>query len=194
MAKWNYKWVRINGKQITEHKHIMQQHLGRTLEKHEVVHHKNENPQDNRIENLELTTRKEHSLYHAIKDEAGKRISTGYGIDNPFYGRKHKDRTKKAISEKNTRHDISIEKIKKLMQEGMLLKDIAKELGCGLNTISRRLKKNNIVVKVANRSDVTAELIKEYIKKDYTYSEIAKELNCCIDILFKRMRLFDNTK
>lgn len=53
-TKNGYITIRIDGKHVFEHRILMEQKLGRKLEKHESVHHINGIRNDNRLENLEL--------------------------------------------------------------------------------------------------------------------------------------------
>lgn len=49
---------------VREHRVIMEKHIGRILSRKELVHHKNHIPTDNRIDNLMIMTKSEHSTHH----------------------------------------------------------------------------------------------------------------------------------
>ncbi len=55
---------------VYEHRIIMENSIRRLLRSNEVVHHKNGDGKDNRIDNLELLTASEHQKLHARKQGA----------------------------------------------------------------------------------------------------------------------------
>lgn len=64
-------YVKQNGRH--QHRRVMEEYLGRKLTFQEVVHHKNRNKHDNRLENLEILTRAEHAREHIEEMRAGSR-------------------------------------------------------------------------------------------------------------------------
>lgn len=125
-----YKSKKINGKKIDEHRFIMEQFLGRKLDRYEVVHHINGDKSDNRIENLQLMTLSEHSKLHNI----GKKISNEQK-NKLSEIQKNRPNARRSIS------DETIIEMAKLRKQGFSFRAIDKYFNLSNKTSSKILQK-----------------------------------------------------
>jgi len=59
-----YRMIRVNGRNVLEHRHVMEQHLGRSLRPDEVVHHVDGDRRNNAVSNLRVMDWGDHTALH----------------------------------------------------------------------------------------------------------------------------------
>ncbi len=148
-----YKTVWKEGKQVRLHRYLMASYLGRDLSSNELVHHKNGNRLDNRIENLEILTRSEHF-------------------------KKHPEVLLKFI-EKNS-YKFNEEDICTAFNSGESINSIRKKLNCSAYPIRRILRKHEIdtlsrkhnrkekgICKICGEKEYNNSLCRKHYMADY---------------------------
>ena len=119
IGKNGYRLFLIRGIRIYEHRKIWEEAYGK-IPKDCHVHHKNGNKLDNRIENLELIKKTEHTSKHAKKNGFGKNRTGCQPI--------------------NKTKQIIINKIQELRKQGIYLKDICKQVNLSYPTVQKYAK------------------------------------------------------
>ena len=109
-----------------------------------IINHKDENPSNNMVDNLEWCTPKYNSNYGNIKEKQRlAKLNKYNGADNPMYGRKHSDKTKNLMSINHYNCNGGFNpRAKRVICDGKIyecVKDCAKEYGVNHISMTRFL-------------------------------------------------------
>jgi hypothetical protein len=124
-----YPAICINRKWFYVHILIGETIYGK-IRKGYVIHHRDKNKLNALPENLEVMTNRKHLKQHGEERK---------GVD--FRSAEGKANSINSAREVRIRKDVTVEKVAELRAKGLTIPEIAEELNCGVNTVSRRLSK-----------------------------------------------------
>ena len=148
---------------------LVYEHFNGSIPNGYVIHHKDGNKLNNRIENLQLMSSKEHRVEH-LHDTIGKYTFTHEntaGVNNPFYGKKHteesKERNRQAHLGKEPANKIIIneEQFANNYLSGMTINDLTKIYPMKYGAVRNRLIKLGLLQQ--NHKVKSVEVLKDLI-------------------------------
>ena len=81
----------INGKDVPEHRIVMENHLGRKLKSEEIIHHIDKDHGNNNIDNLQIVTRSEHMKLHREELDNSRNFKISHKEAEEIYNSKDKN-------------------------------------------------------------------------------------------------------
>ncbi len=134
---YSYKKLKISRSETRdEHRVIMEQILGRSLGRNEVVHHKNGDRRDNRVENLEVMSLSEHSRNH-MRGHPAVRISAD-GI---------KRLKERFTGEKNPKSKLNPDLVRMIRSSNLGPRELGRKLGLShaiISQVKSRIRWNHV--------------------------------------------------
>lgn len=147
-----------------------------------VIHHKDEDPTNNDIDNLQMMTHADHSRLHKLGKTVPQHVRDK--ISATEKGRIFSEETKAKISAAKTK-EIT-EEMKQDVREGMALKDFEAKYGYG-RVIWEKIKRNNNLMRIGGFKEVTEEMRQDVIN-GITVMEFAKKYNSSSTLLYRIKR------
>jgi len=133
---------------VNEHHYVVYEETGRLLNEDEVVHHKDRDKANNKIDNLQVMTKSEHARLHMLEDRGGMIVTyTCELCGTNFEYRKSSPRKCCSVAcsaMKKRKFEISKEELEKLVWE-IPTTEIAKRYNVSDKAISKRCVSLGIV-------------------------------------------------